>query len=134
MFKNLYKCYLESDCSLLEVNPLVLTTDEEIIALDAKVDIDSNFDEVIVNVAGQNYQEGDTLTFSSGTAQAKVSIVNGGFAPETGSVDAHVELETGSISPDCFEKLIVNFCPLSFIFLCSKSISNVTLNPLKGDT
>jgi len=42
MFKNLYKCYLESDCSLLEVNPLVLTTDEEIIALDAKVDIDSN--------------------------------------------------------------------------------------------
>ena len=42
MFKNLYRCYLESDCSLLEVNPLVLTTDEEIIALDAKVDIDSN--------------------------------------------------------------------------------------------
>jgi succinyl-CoA synthetase beta subunit len=42
MFKNLYKCYLESDCSLLEVNPLVLTTEEEIIALDAKVDIDSN--------------------------------------------------------------------------------------------
>jgi succinyl-CoA synthetase beta subunit len=42
MLKNLYKCYLESDCSLLEINPLVLTTDEEIIALDAKVDIDSN--------------------------------------------------------------------------------------------
>ena len=42
MFKNLYKCYLESDCSLLEVNPLVLTTEEKIIALDAKVDIDSN--------------------------------------------------------------------------------------------
>jgi len=42
MFKNLYKCYLESDCSLLEVNPLVSTTDQEIIALDAKVDIDSN--------------------------------------------------------------------------------------------
>tara|TARA_B100000809_G_scaffold162012_1_gene159332 strand:+ start:663 stop:1829 length:1167 start_codon:yes stop_codon:yes gene_type:complete len=42
MFKNLYRCYLESDCSLLEVNPLVSTTDQEIIALDAKVDIDSN--------------------------------------------------------------------------------------------
>jgi hypothetical protein len=27
-------------------------------------------DEVIVNAAGTNYQEGDTLTFSSGTAQA----------------------------------------------------------------
>lgn len=42
MFKDLYKCYIESDCSLLEINPLVSTTNEEIIALDAKVDIDSN--------------------------------------------------------------------------------------------
>ena len=42
MFKDLYKCYLESDCSLLEINPLVSTTSGEIIALDAKVDIDSN--------------------------------------------------------------------------------------------
>ena len=42
MFKNLYQCYIQSDCSLLEINPLVSTTNEEIIALDAKVDIDSN--------------------------------------------------------------------------------------------
>ena len=42
MFKDLYKCYIESDCSLLEINPLVSTTRNEIIALDAKVDIDSN--------------------------------------------------------------------------------------------
>ena len=42
MFKDLYKCYIESDCSLLEINPLVSTTSNEIIALDAKVDIDSN--------------------------------------------------------------------------------------------
>jgi succinyl-CoA synthetase beta subunit len=42
MFKDLYRCYIESDCSLLEINPLVSTTDQEIIALDAKVDIDSN--------------------------------------------------------------------------------------------
>ena len=42
MFKDLYKCYIESDCSLLEINPLVSTTNKEIIALDAKVDIDSN--------------------------------------------------------------------------------------------
>ena len=54
--------------------------------------------EVIVNAAGTNYQEGDTLTFSSGTAEAKVSIVGGGFAPETGSVDIHVELESGTIT------------------------------------
>ena len=54
--------------------------------------------EVIVNAAGQNFEEGDTLTFSSGTAEAKVSIVNGGFAPESGSVDSHIELETGTIT------------------------------------
>ena len=55
-------------------------------------------DEVIVNAAGTGYQEFDTLTFSSGTAQAKVAVVNGGFAPETGSVDIHVELESGTIT------------------------------------
>jgi len=54
--------------------------------------------EVIPNAAGANYEEGDTLTFSSGTAQAKVSVVNGGIAPESGSLDIHVELETGTIT------------------------------------
>ncbi len=54
--------------------------------------------EVIVNAAGQNFEEGDELTFSSGTAEAEVSIVGGGIAPETGSVDIHVELETGTIT------------------------------------
>jgi len=55
-------------------------------------------DEVIVNAAGQNYLEGDTLSFSSGTAEAKVAVVGGGFAPEAGSLDIHVELESGTIS------------------------------------
>jgi hypothetical protein len=54
--------------------------------------------EVIVNAVGENFEEGDTLTFSSGTAEAKVSIVNGGIAPETGSLDIHVELEEGTIT------------------------------------
>ena len=55
-------------------------------------------DEVIVNVGGQNYQEGDVLTFSSGTAEAKVAVVGGGFAPEEGNLDIHVELETATIT------------------------------------
>ena len=42
IFRKLYRCYYESDCSLLEINPLVITTDDDIIALDAKVNIDSN--------------------------------------------------------------------------------------------
>ena len=54
--------------------------------------------EVIVNAVGSNYEEGDTLTFSSGTAEAKVAVVNGGIAPETGSLDIHVELELGTIT------------------------------------
>ena len=42
IFENIYNCYSNSDCNLLEINPLVITKDQKIIALDAKVDIDSN--------------------------------------------------------------------------------------------
>ncbi len=42
IFSNIYECYSKSDCNLLEINPLVLTEDDKVIALDAKVDIDSN--------------------------------------------------------------------------------------------
>ncbi len=38
----LYKAYRETDSSLAEINPLTLTTDGEIIALDAKINIDDN--------------------------------------------------------------------------------------------
>ncbi len=38
----LYKAYLETDASLLEINPLVITDDQQIVALDAKVNIDDN--------------------------------------------------------------------------------------------
>jgi succinyl-CoA synthetase beta subunit len=39
---NLYKAYENSDSSLLEINPLVITNDNKVIALDAKVTIDDN--------------------------------------------------------------------------------------------
>lgn len=39
---NVVNAYSELDCSLLEINPLVLTTDGDIIALDAKMNFDSN--------------------------------------------------------------------------------------------
>ena len=54
--------------------------------------------EVVVDAAGTGYEEGDVLTFSSGTAEAKVAVVNGGFLPEAGTVDIHVELESGTIT------------------------------------
>ncbi|MBJ48624.1 MAG: ADP-forming succinate--CoA ligase subunit beta [Candidatus Marinimicrobia bacterium] len=42
LFKNLYKCYEQTDCSLLEINPLVITKNDKIIALDAKFNFDGN--------------------------------------------------------------------------------------------
>lgn len=40
--KGLYRAFVEKDMSMLEVNPLVVTTDGELIALDGKVNFDSN--------------------------------------------------------------------------------------------
>jgi succinyl-CoA synthetase beta subunit len=42
MIQNLYRVFVEYDCSLVEINPLVITTDETVIALDAKVNFDDN--------------------------------------------------------------------------------------------
>jgi succinyl-CoA synthetase beta subunit len=40
--KGLAKCFIETDASLLEINPLVKTPQGEILALDAKLSIDDN--------------------------------------------------------------------------------------------
>ena len=42
MLKNLYRLFVDYDCSLVEINPLVITADETVIALDAKVNFDDN--------------------------------------------------------------------------------------------
>ncbi|MBT5869152.1 MAG: ADP-forming succinate--CoA ligase subunit beta [Nitrospinaceae bacterium] len=39
---NLYDAFVKEDCSMLEINPLVITSDDRVLALDAKVDIDDN--------------------------------------------------------------------------------------------
>ena len=39
---NLYECFVKEDLSLLEINPLVITKDDRVLALDAKMDIDDN--------------------------------------------------------------------------------------------
>ena len=38
----LYKAYVESDSSMFEINPVFKTSDDQIMALDAKVDLDDN--------------------------------------------------------------------------------------------
>ncbi len=40
--KSLYKLFIELDCSIVEINPLVVNTADEIIALDAKINFDSS--------------------------------------------------------------------------------------------
>ena len=41
-FNQLYKLFTEKDASLLEINPLVLTSENNLIALDAKMSFDNN--------------------------------------------------------------------------------------------
>jgi succinyl-CoA synthetase beta subunit len=40
--KSLYNLFVNLDCSIVEINPLVVSSDDEIIALDAKINFDSS--------------------------------------------------------------------------------------------
>lgn len=42
LLQDLYRAFEETDASLLEINPLTLTTDHRVIALDAKMNFDDN--------------------------------------------------------------------------------------------
>jgi succinyl-CoA synthetase beta subunit len=38
----LYRVFVENDCSLVEVNPLIITGDDRVVALDAKINLDDD--------------------------------------------------------------------------------------------
>lgn len=42
MLANMTRLFIEKDCSLVEINPLVITSDGRLVALDAKVNFDDN--------------------------------------------------------------------------------------------
>jgi succinyl-CoA synthetase beta subunit len=42
LLSNIYKAFIDTDMSLLEINPLVVTKDKKLICLDAKTDFDNN--------------------------------------------------------------------------------------------
>ena len=42
LIKNLYRMWWETDASMVEVNPLITTPDDQVLALDAKVSFDAN--------------------------------------------------------------------------------------------
>lgn len=54
LFMGLSKLFVELDCSLLEINPLVITTDGDVHCLDAKVNIDGNALYRQKRIAGMN--------------------------------------------------------------------------------
>lgn len=41
-FGGIYQCFMQEDCSLVEINPLILTQQGELVALDAKFGFDDN--------------------------------------------------------------------------------------------
>ncbi len=42
LFNSMYQAFLDCDCSLVEINPLVITADDHLMALDVKVTVDDN--------------------------------------------------------------------------------------------
>jgi succinyl-CoA synthetase beta subunit len=42
LMTNLYRLFMDKDCSLAEINPLVVTADDRLLALDAKLNFDDN--------------------------------------------------------------------------------------------
>ncbi len=42
LFLNLYKAFVETDCSLLEINPMILTAEGDLLCIDAKLNLDDN--------------------------------------------------------------------------------------------
>ncbi len=53
LIMNLYQAFIKEDCDMLEINPLVITKDDRVLVLDAKVNIDSN----------ALYRQKNTLTY-----------------------------------------------------------------------
>ncbi len=41
-FQALYRAYVEADCSMAEINPLIVTAEGQVLALDAKINFDDN--------------------------------------------------------------------------------------------
>ena len=92
--KNAYNCFIDNDCLLIEINPLVVTKSGKLVAGDAKITLDDsaffrhadwNFDE---KIADNNFVTLDdsgsvaTIANGAGLAMATVDAVkSAGFSP-----------------------------------------------------
>lgn len=64
LLKGLYRAFIEKDATLIEVNPLVLTAEEDLMALDAKMTFDDN----------SLYRQPEILAFQDREAQDPLEI------------------------------------------------------------
>src|SRR5580700_9725025 len=62
----LYKVFLETDASLLEINPFITTTDGRLLALDCKIKLDDNI-ACMVNGAGLAMATMDIIQYAGGS-------------------------------------------------------------------
>ena len=83
LLKNLYKLFIDKDCSLVEINPLVITKQNELIALDAKINFDDNAGTIgcMVNGAGLAMTTMDIIKLA-GFEPANFLDVGGGASSE----------------------------------------------------
>ena len=54
-FQSLYKAFIETDASLVEINPFITTKDDKLFALDAKITFDDNAEEDPLEVEASKY-------------------------------------------------------------------------------
>lgn len=65
--KSLYDCFIEKDCDMIEINPLITTKDGTVMAADSKVTIDGNADYRQKDLAGME----DKTQFNAKEIHAK---------------------------------------------------------------
>jgi len=68
----LSKLFIEEDCSIAEINPLVVTGDDQVVALDAKINFDSN--------GGFRHKEWEELEDASETADTERRAQDAGLS------------------------------------------------------
>jgi succinyl-CoA synthetase beta subunit len=72
IMSNLYKLFLTKDCSLAEINPLVVTMDGLLIAADAKLNFDDNADYRQKDIAGMyDWDQEDAIEAQAGRLSIK---------------------------------------------------------------
>lgn len=80
LFLNLYKLFIERDCSMVEVNPLVVTDKNELLALDAKFNFDDN----------ALYRQADVLAMRDKTEEDPREVAASEFALNYIGLDGNI--------------------------------------------